>query len=74
MTANITIYILSLLNQIFVIFLPIAEGWEVHYDCTLPWGDRQEFLRRLQYMKGITFQYAFCTERAIKTLQHDESK
>jgi len=36
--------------------------------------DRQEFLRRLQYMKGITFQYAFCTERAIKTLQHDESK
>ena len=36
--------------------------------------DRKEFLRRLHYMKGITFQYAFCTERAIKALQHDGSK
>ena len=24
-----------------------------------------EFLRRIQYIKGITFQYAFCTQRAI---------
>jgi len=30
--------------------------------------DRQEFLRRLKYMKGITFQYAFCTKRAIGKL------
>ena len=30
--------------------------------------DRKEFLRRLKYMKGITFQYAFCTIRAIKKL------
>lgn len=28
----------------------------------------QEFLRRLQYMKGITFQYAFCTPLAISKL------
>ena len=30
--------------------------------------DRQEFLRRLQYMKGVTFQYAFCTQRAVNNL------
>lgn len=28
-----------------------------------------EFLRRIQYIKGITFQYAFCTQRAIDKLQ-----
>ena len=31
--------------------------------------DKKEFLRRLKYMKGITFQYAFCTERAIEKIQ-----
>lgn len=30
--------------------------------------DIDEFVAALKYMKGITFQYAFCTERAIKTL------
>ena len=30
--------------------------------------DKKEFLRRLQYMKGITFQYAFCTQKAIDKL------
>ena len=30
--------------------------------------DKKEFLRRLKYMKGITFQYAFCTEKSIKNL------
>ncbi|MBR6030923.1 MAG: DUF3990 domain-containing protein [Bacteroidaceae bacterium] len=28
-----------------------------------------EFLRRIQHIKGITFQYAFCTQRAIDKLQ-----
>ena len=28
-----------------------------------------EFLRRIQYIKGITFQYAFCTQRSIDKLQ-----
>ena len=28
-----------------------------------------EFLRRIQYIKGITFQYAFCTQRAIDKLR-----
>ena len=27
-----------------------------------------EFLRRIQNIKGITFQYAFCTQRAIDKL------
>ena len=28
----------------------------------------EEFLKRIQYIKGITFQYAFCTQRAIDKL------
>ena len=28
----------------------------------------EEFLKRIQYIKGITFQYAFCTQRAIAKL------
>ena len=32
--------------------------------------DFQTFLRRIQYPVGITFQWAFCTERAIKTLRN----
>ena len=31
--------------------------------------DLAELLRRLEFMKGITFQYAFCTERAIECLK-----
>ena len=31
--------------------------------------DKTEFLNRLKYMKGITFQYYFGTERAIKHLK-----
>ena len=27
-----------------------------------------EFLRRIQYIKGITFQYAFCTQGAVDKL------
>ena len=31
--------------------------------------DKTEFLNRLKYMKGITYQYYFGTERAIKHLK-----
>ena len=31
--------------------------------------DLEEFVKRLHYMKGITFQYAFCTELAISKLK-----
>lgn len=27
-----------------------------------------EFLTRIQYIKGITFQYAFCTQKAVNAL------
>ena len=36
--------------------------------------NKEEFLRRLKYMKGITFQYAFCTSRAVDKLLRYESK
>ena len=32
-----------------------------------------EFLRRIQHIKGITFQYAFCTQRAIDKLIKNEA-
>lgn len=28
----------------------------------------EEFLRRIQHIKGITFQYAFCTQQAVDKL------
>ncbi len=28
-----------------------------------------QFLRKIKYHKGISFQYAFCTTKAIQTLQ-----
>ena len=31
--------------------------------------DIDQFVAALQYMRGITYQYAFCTDRAIQTLQ-----
>lgn len=34
--------------------------------------DKQEFLNRLKYMKGITFQYCFGAENAIKYLRKYE--
>ena len=36
--------------------------------------NKEEFLRRLKYMKGITFQYAFCTQKAIEKLLQYECK
>lgn len=36
--------------------------------------NKHEFLLRLKYMKGITFQYAFCTQRAIEKLVRYEHK
>ncbi|MBQ8760599.1 MAG: DUF3990 domain-containing protein [Bacteroidales bacterium] len=34
--------------------------------------DKQEFLNRLKYMKGITFQYYFGSENAVKYLRKYE--
>lgn len=32
--------------------------------------DFETFLRRIQYPEGITFQWAFCTERSLKALRY----
>lgn len=37
-------------------------------------SDLREFLQGLKYHKGETFQYAFCTERAIQYLKKNEHK
>lgn len=31
--------------------------------------DLKEFLRRIKYFKGITFQYAFCTPKSVQYLK-----
>lgn len=31
--------------------------------------DKSEFLNRLKFMKGLTFQWAFCTQKAINCLR-----
>ena len=59
-----------------VVFGPIANdrvGLQIR-NYRLGNIDKKEFLRRLKYMKGITFQYAFCTMRAIEHLKYDECK
>ncbi len=50
---------------------PIANdrvGMQIR-NLRLGYIDMDEFMRRLKYMKGITFQWAFCTEHAIKHLK-----
>ena len=54
-----------------VVFGPIANdrvGLQIR-NYRLGNIDKKEFLRRLIYMKGITFQYAFCSNSAIEKLQ-----
>lgn len=53
-----------------VVYGPIANDQVGRQMFNLREGyiDIDEFMRRLHYMKGITFQYAFCTELAISKL------
>lgn len=53
-----------------IIYGPIANDRVGRQIFNLKEGyiDFDEFMRRLHYMKGITFQYAFCTELAISKL------
>ena len=53
-----------------IIYGPIANDSVGRQIFNLKEGyiDFDEFMRRLHYMKGITFQYAFCTELAISKL------
>lgn len=59
-----------------VVFGPIANdrvGLQIR-NYRLGNIDKKEFLCRLKYMKGITFQYAFCTTKAIEKLLPYENK
>ena len=53
-----------------IIYGPIANDSVGRQIFNLKEGyiDFEEFMKRLHYMKGITFQYAFCTELAISKL------
>ena len=69
-------YVPPYMHSFDVVYGPIANdrvGLQIR-NYRLGNIDKQEFLRRLKYMKGITFQYAFCTEAAIQHLQPYESK
>ena len=64
------------MNSYDVVYGPIANdrvGLQIR-NRRLGNINREEFLQRLKYMKGITFQYAFCTAAAIKTLKPYEGK
>ncbi len=59
-----------------VVFGPIADdrvGLQIR-NYRMGNINKREFLRRLKYMKGITFQYAFCTRKAIDKLLPYECK
>lgn len=53
-----------------IVFGPIANDRVGRQIANLKDGyiSFETFIERLKFMKGITFQYAFCTERAIKQL------
>ena len=53
-----------------IIYGPIANDSVGRQIFNLKEGyiDFEEFMKRLHYMRGITFQFAFCTELAISKL------
>lgn len=54
-----------------IVYGPIADdrvGMQIR-NFRLGYIDIDEFIRRLKYMKGITYQWAFCTDWAIKKLK-----
>lgn len=59
------------LHDYDVVYGPIANDKIDRQIFNLQAGyiDFSTFIRRIQYPEGITFQWAFCTERAIKLLR-----
>ena len=54
-----------------IVFGPIANdriGRQI-FNLQAGYIDFPTFIKRIQYPEGITFQWAFCTERAIKLLR-----
>lgn len=61
----------AMLHDFDVVYGPIANdriGRQI-FNLQAGYIDFDTFIRRIQYPEGITFQWAFCTERAIKLLQ-----
>ncbi len=58
------------LHDYDIVYGPIADDRVGAQIARLKQGyiNFDEFLRRIQYIKGITFQYAFCTHKAISNL------
>lgn len=55
-----------------IVYGPIANdriGRQI-FNFTSGYIDFQTFVKRIQYPEGITFQWAFCTPRAIQLLTH----
>lgn len=54
-----------------IVYGPIANDKVGEQVALLKGGyiDKQRFMQKLQHMRGITFQYAFCTEQAITKLK-----
>lgn len=58
------------LHDYDIVYGPIANDRVGRQIANLKDGyiDFETFLERLKYMKGITFQYAFCSEKAVSQL------
>ena len=58
------------LHDYDIVYGPIANDRVGRQIANLKDGyiDFETFIERLKYMRGITFQYAFCTEKAISQL------
>ena len=70
--------------RLWIVSRPIVAGREVNYDSLSRFKydkiglqirkfkdgsiDKAEFLNRMKYMKGVTYQYFFGSERAVKYL------
>ena len=61
----------ELLGGIDVVYGPIANDRIGAQITRLQQGyiTFAEFLERIKYIKGITFQYAFCTQKAVNKLK-----
>ncbi len=60
----------DMLHDFDVVYGPIANdkiGRQI-FNLQAGYINFDTFINRIQYSKGITFQWAFCTERAIKLL------
>lgn len=60
----------ELLHDYDIVYGPIANDRVGRQIANLKDGyiDFETFIERLKFMKGITFQYAFCSDKAVSQL------